>query len=150
MYWYLYLYLYIYICISYILLYIYIYIYYIKIKQFKSVIPEFDRHIHSIFHRQGTCASAAAPGQGGSKKFGAGFTRFSWPSNLIYQPKNEYTYIYIYTYNHIYIIYMYICSKKVDMCLNQTWNWLIKWSNHMFKGNVTPGGWWSWGGWHIV
>ena len=77
------------------IVYLHIYIYYIKIKQFKSVIPEFDRHIHSIFHRQGTCASAAAPGQGGSKKFGAGFTRFSWPSNLIYQPKNEYTYIYI-------------------------------------------------------
>ena len=71
---YIYLYIYIYIiyihiCISYILLYIYIYI---KIKQFKSVIPEFDRHIHGIFHRQGTCASAAAPGQSGSKKFGAG------------------------------------------------------------------------------
>ena len=80
------------------IVYLHIYIYYIKIKQFKSVIPEFDRHIHSIFHRQGTCASAAAPGQGGSKKFGAGFTRFSWPSNLIYQPKNEYTYIYIYIY----------------------------------------------------
>lgn len=32
------------------------------------MIPEFDRHIHGIFHRQGTCASAAAPGQSGSKK----------------------------------------------------------------------------------
>ena len=92
---YIYIYIYTYVyhtsyCIS-----TYIYIYYIKINQFKSVIPEFDRHIHSIFHRQGTCASAAAPGQSGSKKFGAGFTRFSWPSNLIYQPKNEYTFIYI-------------------------------------------------------
>ena len=73
---YIYIYLYIYIIYIYTYMYIihpivYLYIY-IKIKQFKSVIPEFDRHIHGIFHRQGTCASAAAPGQSGSKKFGAG------------------------------------------------------------------------------
>ena len=75
-----YIYIYLYIYIIYIYIYIYVFhtsycisIYiYIKIKQFKSVIPEFDRHIHGIFHRQGTCASAAAPGQSGSKKFGAG------------------------------------------------------------------------------